>query len=43
MQVIPFLHNMQSHTLTCNTAEHSLGQHFRLKEDDGLFFLAFLG
>eukprot|EP00435_Cladocopium_sp_Y103_P049365 s542_g14.t2 len=33
VQVIPFLHNMQSHTLTCSTAEHSLGQHFRLKEE----------
>lgn len=33
LQVIPFLHNMQSHTLTCSTAEHSLGQHFRLKEE----------
>lgn len=33
MQVIPFLHNMQSHALTCSTSVGSLGQHFRLPEE----------
>ena len=32
-QVIPFLHNMQSHTLSCSTQNGSLGQHFRRREE----------
>eukprot|EP00913_Durusdinium_trenchii_P029778 g27904.t1 len=33
VQVIPFLHNMQSHVLTCSNSAGSLGQHFRHRQE----------
>ena len=32
LQVIPFLHNMQAHALTCSAEDSSFGQHFRLSQ-----------